>query len=251
MEKYFSINEGGHSIKCKLYCGDVRGIAVPVIFCHGFSGHKDNKAAERFAQTAISKHKGVGVLTFDWPAHGDDVKKRLELSDCDAYLTLVIDYVRRQLAPKRLFAYATSFGGYLALKYLSEHGNPFEGLALRCPAVEMYKSMTRILASSSDEEKLRKGGDVQVGFDRKVSINSRFLEELRAADITAFSFFDYAEDMIILQGMRDEVVSPEAVRAFADDNLIELIEFEKADHRFQDPALMGQAIKRILEFFAL
>ena len=89
MQKYFDINESGYSIRCKLYCADVHKIRKAVIFGHGFGGHKDNKAAEKFAAKLISKHKEFGIITFNWPCHGDDARKNLHLSECDTYLTLV------------------------------------------------------------------------------------------------------------------------------------------------------------------
>ena len=66
MQKYFDINESGYSIRCKLYCNDVHAIKKAVIFGHGFGGHKDNKAAEKFAAKLISKHREFCVVTFNW-----------------------------------------------------------------------------------------------------------------------------------------------------------------------------------------
>ena len=40
----------------------------------------------------------------------------------------------------------------------------------------------------------------------------------------------------------------DAVKSFADDNLIECIPFEKADHRFVDKKMMNEAIARIEVF---
>ena len=53
MHRYFEINEQSHNIRCKLYCQDPKDIRRVVIFCHGFSGHKDNAAAEKFAQRML------------------------------------------------------------------------------------------------------------------------------------------------------------------------------------------------------
>ncbi|MGX8679244.1 MAG: hypothetical protein ACQGQO_09090, partial [Sphaerochaetaceae bacterium] len=58
---------------------------------HGFSGNKDNKAVERFADHMLKRHKSTAVLIFDAPCHGDDAKKKLSLDDCDAYIGIVID----------------------------------------------------------------------------------------------------------------------------------------------------------------
>ena len=48
---------------------------------------------------------------------------------------------------------------------------------------------------------------------------------------------------------KDEVVPFEDSRMFADNNLIEFIPVEGADHRFQDPKKMDAAIKHIQTFF--
>ena len=75
MHKYFEINGQGHNIRCKLYYQGSGAAKRTVIFCTGFAGHKDNRAAEGFAEKLLSKHKDVNMVVFNWPAHGDDVKK--------------------------------------------------------------------------------------------------------------------------------------------------------------------------------
>lgn len=251
MFKYFDVNAPGHSIKCKLYYNDIRKIRKIVLFGHGFGGHKDNKAAERFAETTLSKYKSAAVLTFNWPCHGDDVKKKLLLADCSTYIDLILAYLKEHYAPEELYVYATSFGGYLFLKYIHETGNPFRRIALRCPAVKMYETLTSSVMASADAGLLAKGKDVAVGFDHKIRISNQFLEDLKANDITAWDYLDYAEDIFILHGTKDEIVPIDSACAFADENLIEFLPIEKADHRFMDPNLMNLAIKYILEFFAL
>ena len=250
MEKYFDVNQSGYSVRCKLYCGDVRSIKKAVIFGHGFGGHKDNKAAEKFAGKLISKHKDFCVVTFNWPCHGDDARKNLLLDECDKYLTFVLDYVKKQFETEEIYAYATSFGAFLFLKYIAEHGyNPFRKLALRCPAITIYDSMIHRIMSQDDYDKILKGKPVLVGFDRKIKIGMPFLEELKAADITKYDFIDYADDMVILHGTKDEIIPIEVSAKFADDNGIEFIPMQNGDHRFTDPRIMDLAIHKIIEFF--
>ena len=90
MVKYLDINQPGYSIKCKVFCEAFREVEHVVLFAHGFGGHKDNKAAEKFADTALSKMKKTAVFVFDWPCHGKDVRKKLTLEDCDTYLSMVM-----------------------------------------------------------------------------------------------------------------------------------------------------------------
>ena len=138
MYKYFEINSQHTNIRCKVYYED-KGIAdKAVIFGTGFAGHKDNNAANMFSEKLLAKDKNAVVVVFNWPSHGDDIKRKLVLNDCSTYLEQVIRETKERFGAEQLYSYATSFGGYLVLKYISEHGNPFQKIALRCPAVNMY-----------------------------------------------------------------------------------------------------------------
>lgn len=249
MNKYFEINENGHNVRCKLYYTKQQKIRRIVIFLHGFAGHKDNGACEKFANKVLEKTKGTAVIIFNWPCHGDDVKKKLCLPDCMTYLDTVIRYCRNTYHTDELYAYATSFGGYLVLRYIQEYGNPFRRIALRCPAVNMYEVLTNTIMDSDAYERIRKGKYVEVGFDRKIEVGAAFLNELKDNDIQKLDYLDYAEDILILHGTKDEVVSFDVSRAFADSNLIEFVQVENADHRFQNPACMELATKKVFEFF--
>lgn len=251
MEKLFDINESGYSVRCKLYCSSVDAVKRVVIFGHGFGGHKDNRAAEKFAAKIISKHKDLGVITFNWPCHGDDARKNLLLSECDMYLTYVIEYAKKRFQTEDIYAYATSFGGYLFLKYIAEHGNPFRKIALRCPAIKMYQSITNRIMTKDDRDRILKGKPVLVGFDRKIKISKQFLEDLEASDITQNDYMDFADDILILHGTKDEVISFDDSAEFADQNVIEFVPVQNADHRFTDPKTMDYAIHTIIEFYDL
>ncbi len=248
-ERYFKINEKGCSIKCKLYCSSQKEIAKVVLYGHGFGGHKDNKAAQRFAEFVLKKHREVAVVTYDAPCHGDDVKKKLRLDDCDAYIAWVTAYARRQWHTDEIFVYATSFGGYQFLHYLSAHESPYRKIALRCPAVDMYAVLSERIMTPNEQKALRRNKPVPVGFDRKINITQAFLDELRAADITVCDFHATAADILIVHGTKDEVVPFDSARAFADNNGIAFVPVEGADHRFMDPHKMDEAMKAITQFF--
>ncbi len=247
-EKYFSINEAGSSIRCKLYYNDLKAVSRAVICVHGFGGHKDNKAAQRFAEHLLKKHKNAVAVTYDAPCHGDDVKKTLTLGDCDVYLREVIRHVTEHFTPEKCNAYATSFGGYQILKYIAEHGNPFGKIGLRCPAVRMYDVLSQRIISPDEQRMLMKNKPVAVGFDRKIKITRQFLDELKTADITSWDFRPFADDILILHGTKDEIVPIESTEDFADRNDILFLTVEGADHRFIDPLKMDAAVNDIIEF---
>ena len=251
MEKYFTINEEKRSIRCKIICGDLSATDDIVIFGHGFGGHKDNRAAARLGARLIEKNKRSALITFDWPCHGEDARKTLTLEDCADYLRLVTAYARGHCRAKRLFGCATSFGGYLYLKAIGDGFDPFEKTALRCPAVNMYEALTTNILTDDERAKMMKGKPVEAGFDRKVRIEPNFLEELKKNDITKTDYLESAEKLLILHGTKDEIISFEAVRRFADDNLIEFVPVLNADHRFSDPKIMDLAVNTIIRFYGL
>ncbi len=251
MDKLFNINREKHSIHCRIYCSDPDAVTHVVLFGHGFAGHRDNTAAQRFARRAMEKNKGFALISFNWPCHGDDVKKLLRLEDCSAYLRLLLSYIEGRFGDALLDAYATSFGGFLVLRYLAEAGNPFRRIALRAPAVPMYEILTGTIMSGEALRRVAKGKTALVGFDRKIEIDRAFLEELKQTDLMKPDFLPYADDILILQGTKDEVVPPASVRAFAEKNLIDYVPIPDADHRFMDPRKMDRAIAEILRFLDL
>lgn len=245
--KAFSIHDGSYNIRCLLYSGDDAPRRV-VIYCHGFAGSKETRTAGRFAEYMLPKYKDMAVLCFDLPCHGEDVRKKLSLDDCAAYFGAVIRYARETLHAEEVYGYASSFGGYLTLKYAAENGNPFRFIALRSPAVNMYEVMDSLM-NDNDRALLAKGKDAQVGFERKVAVSAAFLNELKRADVASWDFKGIADSVLIIHGDKDEVVPIAAVEAFAERNGIDFIPLPKADHLFSNPKLMTEAIQYIEAFF--
>lgn len=245
--KTFSINEAPYNLRCLLYSGDGETRRA-VVCCHGFAGHKGARAAARFAEYMLPKYKDMAVLCFDWPCHGEDVRKKLCLADCLKYLEAVIRYAKETLQAEEIDCYATSFGAYLALLYSAENGYPFRLTALRSPAVNMYGVLSSML-TEDDFAQLKRGRDVLVGFDRKIAVGNAFLEELKANDISKADFSGAADSVLILHGENDEVVPCGDSEEFAKRNGMDFIPFPKADHRFSDPKLMTEAIQYVEAFF--
>ena len=249
MEKYFNINKAGYSISCKIYFADLKTVKKVVIYGHGFSGHKDNKAAEKFAEFVLKKYKDIAVITYNAPCHGDDVRKKLTLSDCMKYIELVTGYAEERFSPEAIFGYATSFGSYLLLKYIAGFADPFKKIALRCPAVNMHDVILDSIITPEDFQLLSKDKPILVGFDRKIKITKSFVDELDANDISELDYSPFAGSILIMHGTADELVPYDGVKAFAEKNGIRFIPVEKADHRFKNPVDMDNAIKAIVEFF--
>ena len=252
MEKHFDINRGGYSIRSRLIVNDsdksTRTFDDVVIVTHGFGSSKETAGTLHFGEHLTSKYKGFAVIAFDWPCHGMDARKKLTIEECLTYLTLVTEYAREEMKAKRIYNYSSSFGGYLTLRYLIEKGNPFTKIALRCPAVCIYQSMMSCL-TEDDKNKLRKGKEISIGFERKMKVDKAFFEDLKSFDVMDHEYFDFADSMIILHGTKDEMIPMEESRRFAENNVIEFIPVKGANHPFQNPDHMALAIHKIIEFF--
>ena len=244
MEKSFSINEKGFSVRCLLYA-DAPSPDGVVICGHGFGGHKESAFTARLAKRLLKKNKAA-VVAFDWPCHGEDSRKKLLLEECDSYLALVLNWTRKKyrLSEQQLFGCATSFGGYLFLKYMAEHGSPFARAVFRCPAVKMAQALEDTVLSEEQRALLEAGKPVLAGFDRKISVTLPFLRELQAADLTRMDFTAMADRLLIMHGTKDALIPLETTRAFAEKNGIPFLPVGNADHLFSDPAIMDLATDR-------
>ena len=177
------------------------------------------------------------------------MKQKLRLSDCMEYFDSVINYAQEELKAEKLLLQATSFGGYLSLKYINENKNPFKKIAYRCPAINMYDLLTKTILTEDDLYAVNRGKIVLNGFNRKIKIDKELLEELHNNDVRKLDFIDESEKILITQGTNDELVPYEEVRKFADNNIIEFRAVEGADHLFSNPAKMKKYIDYVEELF--
>lgn len=249
--KYINFQREKTNIRCKVYYPNDMVMNSMVIFVHGFAGHKDNKAAERLADKLLSKNKGFALMTFDLPCHGEDVRKKISMSDCMMYYDVVVHDAKEVLGAEKLYLNATSFGAFLTLKYISEMGNPFEKIVLRSPAINMFKVMSSSLVDEGVREKLDKKKEAEIGFDRKITVTQQFLDDIESTRLSDIDFMDYADDIMIMHGTKDEIAPFEDARKFCDDNVIEFVPVEDADHRYKDLKKMEYANAITLSFYGL
>ena len=99
-----------------------------VVMCHGFHSSKDNPITSRaLAQKLVES--GLSVLRFDFTGHGesqgniDEITPLYGLDDLKSAI--------KTLGKKKIAIYGSSFGGYIALLYATDH--PILALALKSP----------------------------------------------------------------------------------------------------------------------
>jgi len=222
-----------------------------VICCHGFAGSKDSPSILTLAEHLSTQYKYTIVLSFDWPCHGEDVSEELTLERCDAYLTKVIDFARKCSPQANLYANGTSFGGYLLLKYISDHGNPFTKIVLRSSAVTMHDVLVNTIMNANDRKAIANGEVVKTGFDIKIPVTASFVDSLADADIRKNDYQNFRSDILMIHGASDEIVPYSAAVDFAEKQGITLHTVTGADHRFSEQNHKENAITRACGFFDL
>ena len=204
-----------------------------VLLClHGFCGDKNSSVIAALMEAL--DQIDVGVTTFDWPAHGNSAAKDEDLTveNCLSDLETVIDLIRREWALP-ISCFATSFGGYLAMLYRSEHLDTFEETILRSPALKMPQIFMGFLSKKERAHFL--GGDpVTMGFDRKMQLTVSFYESL-ASHLVYDAPVCNPDSVLILQGDCDDTVMPEDTAEYADRNHIRIEWFCGSDHRYKAP----------------
>ncbi|WP_423780414.1 alpha/beta hydrolase family protein, partial [Acidaminococcus fermentans] len=96
---------------------------------------------------------------------------------------------------------------------------------------------------------LKKGKEVQVGYERKMKMDQQFPDDLDRSDIRKYEYFDWADNMLILHGTKDKLAPIEDSREFAENNVITFLPVENANHTFSDPKTSDFAAHTIVEFF--
>lgn len=210
-----------------------------VIIClHGFAGSKKSSVIGRL--TSVMAESGVGVLTFDWPAHGENraADNALTVANCLNDLDLLVKKLKRE--HKDVSCFATSFGGYIAILYGKSHPDAFYRTILRSPAIRMGRVFRNFV---SDEEfaRMEQGELLPFGSERKMFLGIEFYQDLVKNDAFYIPVSN-PENVRIIQGDKDDVVFPDDTRLFAQKNGIRVEWFEGADHRYKNAGEIDRVV---------
>ena len=178
----------------------------PVVVCvHGIGGSKESSVITALAERL--KKRGTEVIAFDWPAHGESPvgEDFLTVENCLRDFSAVLDHVISG-SPPHIFAFATSFGGYLTAQFRNRHPEAFKKTVLRSPALRMDK-VVRTILTEEEFAKLKNGDIHNFGFARPLMLGMSFYKDILAHD--AYEAPATAPgSVMIIQGDMDEVVDP-------------------------------------------
>ena len=218
---------------------------------HGFGGDKDSSVIKALMEEMDLE--GAGVVTFDWPAHGESTAPDYDLTvercleDLDAVVKFINQLIKE--SNKRICCFATGFGGYLATLYRNSHENTFLYLILRSPALKMAETFWKSI-QPEECDRLRDGELIERGYERKMHIGEDFYDSLVRND--AYNQEPpYPWNIKIIQGDLDDVVDPEDIKAYAErykDKKLKLKIFEGTDHLYKRPGEKERIVETVKEF---
>ena len=234
----------GHAIPCHLtYSGEDRLLIV----CHGFGSSKSSPMVQALERTM--PEKGIGVLSFDFPAHGESPVDELRETWCIDDLETVEAYAA-SLAPQGEVDYfASSFGAFTLLNYLSARPHRGRKAMLRSAAVAMGR-LAESWAGEKERADMEKQGYFIPDYDyvRPMRVTPLFLRELKERDLFQV-YRPGPTEIFMVHGGMDSVASPEDAREFAQRFGIPLLEIPQGEHDLMGPGQLDRVLAAALDFF--
>ena len=204
-----------------------------IVAMHGFAGDKTSSCIRMLEKRA--NKMGLGLIKFNWPAHGDSETDGLHFTvdNCLSDLDSIIGYVKEKHPGCELVAFATSFGGYLALLYHYHHPGVFRHLILRSPAIRMSEVLDKHLLTEEMKAELRERRCIEYGFERMITVTDRLIDQIRANDV--FRLYENSDlaNVSIIHGTKDDVVPVSDSIEFAKLHGCSFYPVEGADHRYK------------------
>lgn len=210
---------------------------------HGFSGDKESSVLLALSKKLITT--GRALLAFDLPCHGNnDNSKSLSLNLCVESIGEVLSYLKSRYPNTPISIFATSFGGYLTLAYLSTYNENINKLILRAPAVYMSRVLEDNILPFHGLSAKEIQAPVSLGYERQLLIDRNFLIELKTLNLE--KLHPIKNYVYILQGKKDDIVNPKDIERFFKTHYPhqhKIFYFKTADHRFKNPGELETIIE--------
>ena len=223
------------------------GAKTIIIAMHGFCGDKESSCIAELEKKALALD--IGLIKFDWAGHGESEAngEQLTIGNCMSDIESIVEHIKESFPEATLVAFSTSFGGYLTLLYLYSHGDVFDRIILRSPAINMYKILISSILTKEELSQIEEDGAAEFGFERKLKITDDFLIELRDNDINKLYKGISLPMVSIIHGTEDNLVPFEDSELFAREHACKLYPVIGADHRYKKEGELEKVIKISLD----
>ncbi|MCD7768823.1 MAG: alpha/beta hydrolase [Oscillospiraceae bacterium] len=232
----------GYDIVCDAW--SLERAETVIVAMHGFAGDRKSSCIAALAERMTGP--GVGLIDFDWPAHGDSPVdgQALRIQNCLDDLDTVCAYARQAGNAPVLYGFATSFGGYIAMLYHHAHPEVFSRLVLRSPALQMPRLLPGLLAQAQ-----RTPAGWITGFERELLVTEEMAADLQANRLDElYPPGAIPGDILVIHGDADDVVPLAASIAFCRAHGLPLAQVPGADHRYKKPGELEQVIDLAADF---
>ncbi len=215
---------------------------VIIIAMHGFAGDKESSCIKALEKKI--KNTKIGLIKFDWPAHGESETNgfNLTIKNCIEDLNSIIKYTKDKYKNSTLVAFATSFGGYITLLYNYYYKNTFTSIILRSPALNMYEVMQNTILTDSKRQELKSNSYFNHGFDRNIKVTKDFLNELKTNNLFELYKNEELNYITIIHGTADDVVPINDSINFSKKHNCTLYKIKGADHRYKKEGELEKVI---------
>ena len=234
----------GHEIPCHAtYNGEDKVLIV----CHGFGSSKSSPMVQALEKTM--PEAGIGVYSFDFPAHGDSPTWELRVPWCIDDLEVVETHVRSVAPQAEILYFASSFGAFVLLNYLSARPHKGTRAMLRSAAVAMGGLVDTWVDEKAKAEIEEKGYFVpEYDYVREMRVTPAFLQDL--SDYDVFKTYRPGETtLFMVHGDRDSVAPPEAAWDFARKHGILLLRVAEGEHDLMGPGQLDRVLEAARSFF--
>ncbi len=193
---------------------------------------------------------GIGVYSFDFPAHGESPigAAGLRVPFCIDDLAVVEERVRSMAPHAEILYFASSFGAYITLLYLSRRTARGRRAVLRSAAVRMPRLVESWL-NVENQARLDKQGYFVPAYDyvREMRITKDFLQDLAEYDVFE-RYQPGTAALCMLHGAEDSVAPFSDAKAFAEAFGADLIVFPKGEHALMGEGELEKGIKTAIAF---
>lgn len=224
--------------------GDEKKVAIMI---HGFSGSKSGPTGELLFDT-LPKH-GIGVVTFDLPQHGESPVggDYLRVDNCINDIIAVEEYTKKRLPEAEIFYFASSYGAYITMIYMTRHEHAGTRAFFRSAAVNMPE---RFQDFPEDEQKqFDELGYAMIdhGYDHPMKIVQGFVDDLQANNLFELYNPDNGTKTFMVHTDTDEIIDFSKAKAFSEKFSIPMVVIPGVDHslspQFAKDILMENCIK--------
>ncbi len=236
----------GYDIPChSTWNGEDRVLIV----CHGFGSSKSSPMV--LALEDYMPGKGIGVFSFDFPAHGESPvwQEGLRVPFCMDDLGAVEAYLRSRDPAPRIGYFGSSFGAYITLNYLAGRPHVGKRAFLRSSAVVMGHLVQTWVDDRARADMERQGYFVpDYDYVREIRVTPAFLRDLEEYDV--FHRYRRGEaSLFMVHGSSDSVAPPSSARRFAETFGAEFLELPGGEHNLMGEGELERVLAAAGEFF--